>query len=63
MGLIQMGAPKDEYDSFSARILSILHTSKRSFKVKESLKSYLSGLVHELDNPSCIPVGESLTSC
>ncbi|MED4584026.1 hypothetical protein [Brevibacillus choshinensis] len=55
MGLIQMGAPEDEYDTYSAKVLSILHSSKSRIKLKESLQTYLSDL---LDNPSSIPVGE-----
>ncbi|MFA4132560.1 MULTISPECIES: hypothetical protein [unclassified Brevibacillus] len=56
MGLIQMGAPEDEYGSYSAKILIIIQASKNNIQAKNNLESYLDGLIHkELDNPSCIP--------
>ncbi|MED1780548.1 hypothetical protein P4V43_01770 [Brevibacillus fortis] len=56
MGLIQMGAPEDEYNSYSAKVLIIIQTSKNNIQAKNNLESYLDALIHkELDNPSCIP--------
>lgn len=55
MGLIQMGAPEDEYDSYSAKVVSLLYSSNSNLELKENLEVYLSGL---LVNPSSIPVSE-----
>ncbi|MED4752014.1 hypothetical protein [Brevibacillus choshinensis] len=55
MGLIQMGSPEDEYDSYSAKVVSLLYSSNGNLELKENLEVYLSGL---LVNPSSIPVSE-----
>ncbi|WP_419878007.1 hypothetical protein [Brevibacillus centrosporus] len=55
INLIQMGAPEDEYDSYSAKVVSLLHSSTGDSELKGNLEVYLSGL---LVNPSSIPVAE-----
>lgn len=55
MGLIQMGAPEDEYNSYSAKVVNLLHSSTGDSELKGNLEVYLSDL---LNNPSRIPVSE-----
>ncbi|RNB85239.1 hypothetical protein EDM59_12575 [Brevibacillus nitrificans] len=53
MGFIEMGAPEDEYDSYSIKVVSLLHSSTGNSELKGYLEDYLSGL---FVNPSSIPV-------
>lgn len=55
MGLNQLGAPQDEYSSYSAKVVNLLHSSTGDSVLKGNLEVYLSGL---LNNPSSIPVSE-----